>query len=68
MWCEAASFFERDSKLGVSLGMVVVKEEKPQTRMRAENAPPRKRDPSERNTEEVLFLWGFAIMGELLFW
>ncbi|MDQ9777431.1 hypothetical protein RF400_02250, partial [Acinetobacter baumannii] len=33
-----------------------VKEEKPQTSKRAENAPPRKRKPSERNIEEDLFL------------
>lgn len=66
--CKTASFeevFINDSKFWVSLvGIVVVKEEKPQTRMRAESAPPRKRHPSERNIEEVLFL--FFAMGVLM--
>lgn len=45
--------------------MGFVKEEKPQTSRRAENAPPRKRKPSERNIEEGLFLgMGFAMMEE----
>lgn len=55
-------FRESESKLGLSLGIGVVKEEKPQTSRSAENAPARKRQPSERNMEEGLFL-GFA-MGE----
>lgn len=46
-----------ESKLRFSLGIGVVKAEKPQTMRREENAPARKKQPSESHIEEEgLFL------------
>ncbi|KAF7809941.1 hypothetical protein G2W53_036684 [Senna tora] len=45
-----------------------MKDQKPQTRIRAENAPPRKRQPSENQREDLFLEVDLAMSEELLLW